>query len=237
MDTTTILPTPPTSGAVVQTSNGSYGEGFFPFWATINEVNRNGAANLQATHEANVADLNAINLASVAGINATNLGTVSVTKNVNDGTVSVTKSITDAAVANINATSLASVSVTKAVTDLALSSALTAGETRELINTTSYASLIAAKDNGFAIRDEGCKTRETILTTSAAAALQACKDAAELAKQIAECCCEQRLLTLQQGNETRALILSESTKRCEADNAALRQENLLLRINEKGNGK
>lgn len=303
MDTTTILPTPPTSGAIVQSSGYDRGYDCIESLilsnniadnsravlaavtngtaaiiaadqaghlvnqkttgdasvanlkatmdasvAGINSTNMSGTANLKATSDSQIASINATNISSVAGINATNLGAVSTTKAVTDGTVS-----------SLNATNLSGVATQKAVSDAALASALANAEIRELVNTTSAANLMATKDSLVALKDDGCRTREQsaaqyaaiqleackntdaiqreILTTSAAAALQACKDAAALAAQIAECCCEQKLLTLQQGNETRALILAESTKRCEADNAILRQENLLLRINEKGNGK
>ena len=76
MDTTTILPTPPTSGAIVQSSGSN---DFFSTWAGIEATNRNGAMNLKAIGDASIADINATNLASVANLNATNLNGVSVT--------------------------------------------------------------------------------------------------------------------------------------------------------------
>ncbi len=118
----------------------------------------------------------------------------------------------------------------KALSDSALAAALTASETRELINTTAYATALGLKDNGFAIREEGCKTREEVIKGNAALALQACKDNAELARQIAEvCCCVDK-----SASETRALILSEGAKRLESENTNLRME-LLLKNSKPGN--
>jgi len=57
--------------------------------------------------------------------------------------------------------------------------------------------------------------------------LQACKDKADLAKQLVDCCCELEHLNA----ATRALILSTDTKRIESENANLRQEILLSKIN------
>ncbi len=248
MDTTTILPTPPTSGAIVQSSGSN---DFFSTWAGIEATNRNGAMNLKAIGDASIADINATNLASVANLNATNLNGVSVTKNVTDaavaginatnlGTVSTTKAVTDSAVANINATSLAGISTTKAVTDSALASALANAEVRELINTTAAANLMATKDSLVALKDDGCKTREQsaaqfaaiqleacknadaiereILKGNAALALQACENKAALAAQIAEICC----CVKEDNDKTRALILLDGQKRLETELAEAR---------------
>mgnify|MGYP001603128974 CR=1 FL=1 len=126
-----------------------------------------------------------------------------------------------------------------------LATAIAAGEIRELITANSSINLLAIKDNGFAVREEGCKTRERVLEEGcktreksaeqyaalqleaaknfAAVQLKACEDRAALAAQIAECCCEQK----QEAAATRALILAEGQKRCEAENANLRLELLL----------
>lgn len=118
-----------------------------------------------------------------------------------------------------------------------LSMAIASGEIRELINTTSTTNLIAIKENGYAVREEGCKTRETVLVDGsktreksaeqfAALQLQACKDAAALAAQIAECCCEQK----QEAAATRALILAEGQKRTEDALRNAQQDILLLKL-------
>lgn len=262
---TVVLPTPPTSGAILSSNNDNYGYGLAELitnnnvaetgreilasigTSTANIIANNGVnsvAALNATNLASVSNLKATGDASVAGLNATNLagvsvtkqvtdGTVSITKNVNDGTVSVTKAVTDAQVAS--ATNSA---------EARLATAISSAEIRELINSTATANLMANRDTQMAVFKDGSHTREetqeAICELSkdtakgfADAALQACKDAAELARQIAECCCEQKILTLQQGNETRALILSENQKKLEADNADLRMQ-LLLSKNSKG---
>lgn len=75
-----------------------------------------------------------------------------------------------------------------------LATTISSGEIRELINTVGSANLMAIKDNGFAIREEGCKTREKVLEESyrtreksaeqhAALQLQQCKDHAALLAQ------------------------------------------------------
>lgn len=75
-----------------------------------------------------------------------------------------------------------------------LNTAVLAGEIRELIGTTSTTNLLSIKDNGFAIREDGCKTRERVIEEAyrtrekaaehfAALQLQECKDFAALTAQ------------------------------------------------------
>ena len=283
---TVVLPTPPTSGAIMSSNN--YDRGYdnalaelitnnnvaetgreilaaigsstadvianngVHSVAALNATNLASVSNLKATGDASVAGINATSLNGVAGIKQTTDAAVAVSKNVTDGIVSVTKNVTDG-----------TVSVTKAVTDSAflasqsaaegrLTTVINGAEIRELINSTAVTNLIATKD-------EGCKTREQEASHFAALSLQACenkndlekellkgfhttqleaqKNACELAAKIAECCCEQKLLTIQQSNDTRTLILAESTKRCESENANLRMELLLRKCGgNSGNG-
>ncbi len=236
---TTILPTPPTSGAIV---TGGYDAGYgLAELITNNNIAETSREILAAIGTGNssiisnigvnsVAALNATNLASVSNLKATGDASVAALKATGDGVVSVNKSVYDGVVANMNATNLTSIATQKAISDAALAAALSAGEVRELINKTAYDGLVAAKDNGFAIREEGCKTREEVIKGNAVLALQACKDNAELAKQIAEiCCCVDKSAA-----ETRALILAEGAKRLESENANLRME-LLLKNSKPGN--
>ncbi len=219
---TTILPTPPTSGAIV---TGGYDNGYgLSELITNNNIAETSREILAALGTGNasiianagvhsVAALNATNLASVSNLKATGDASVAGIKTTTDGITSVNKNVYDGVVSSLNATSLSAVATQKAISDSALANALTAGETRELINTTAYATALGLKDNGFAIREEGCKTREEVIKGNAVLALQACKDNAELAKQIAEiCCCVER-----DGNITRSLVLAENTKRLESE--------------------
>lgn len=197
---TTVLPTPPTSGAIV---TGGYDNGYDNAVAELitnnnvadngrailaaiangdaaiiaadqaghlvnqkatydaqvaglNATNMNGTSNLKATGDASVANLKATYDAQVAGINQTNLGTVS-----------VTKAVTDSGAANLSTTERNSgeirMNVAKEAGENRLANAISSGEIRELINKTSFDNMIATKDNGFAIREEGCKTRELVL--------------------------------------------------------------------------
>ncbi len=252
METTTILPTPPTSGAIVQSSgNGD----FFSTWAGIEATNRNGAQNLAATHEANVSDLNAITNTAVATQKYISDGTISVTKNVNDGTTSVNKNVYDGIVSGLNATNLAAVATQKSISDTALASALAFGEVRNNIATESAVASINAKDIQLAIYKDGAHTREESAEAIAAVALQAAKDTAALALEackntdsiqremakgfadtqykaleakcaleakIAEICCCTEKAVSADGERTRGLIALENQRRLEAELAEAR---------------
>lgn len=226
---TVVLPTPPTSGAILTSSDKGYGTDFFATWAGIEATNRNGAMNLKAIGDASVAEINATNLsgvsvtknvtdAAVAGINATNLNGVSVTKNVTDGTVS-----------GLNATNLSAVATQKAISDSALANALAFGEVRNNIAESATAAALSSKDIQIAIFKDGAHTREETQEAIcelakdtakgfADIALQACKDNAALAlqaerihaataAQIAKCCCEAEL----REKDTQALIIKQSS--------------------------
>lgn len=106
------------------------------------------------------------------------------------------------------------------------------------------------KDNATLILTEACKTREKTAEQFAALQvqhgelklqmckdhadikLQMCQDHAALSAKIDKCCCEQS----KEAAETRALILSESNKRTEADLAAARQELLFAKLSSNGPG-
>lgn len=261
MDTTTILPTPPTSGAIVQSSGNNGYDACVAELITNNNIADNSRAvltaiangnaaiiaadqaghlvNQKTTGDASVANLKATYDAQVAGINQTNLGTVSTTKAVTDGS-SLNLSSTERNSAEIR------MNVAREAGETRLATAIANGEIRELISEKSTTNLIAIKDNGFAIREEGCKTRELVLIEShktrekeaehfAALQLQACKDTsaillesernkAALAAQIAKCCCENELLQ----KETQALILKQTTDRYKDEIEASRFKILAL---------
>lgn len=156
--------------------------------AAINSTNLNGVSNLKATGDASVANLKATYDAQVAGINATNLGTVS-----------VTKAVTDSGIANLTSTERNAgeirMNVAKEAGENRLQTAIASGEIRELVNKSGFDSLVAIKDNGFAIREEGCKTRELVLIEAhktrekeaehfAALQLQACMNKNDIEKEM-----------------------------------------------------
>ncbi len=222
MDTTTILPTPPTSGAIVQSSgNGNNYDACVAELITNNNIADNSRAILTAIANGDAAIIAAdqaghlVNQkstydAQVAGLNATNLNGNSNLKATGDASVANLKATYDAQVAGINATNLGAVSATKAVTDSGLANltsternagenrlqtAIASGEIRELINKSGFDNLVAIKDNGFAIREEGCKTRELVLIEShktrekeaehfAALQLQACINKNDIEKEM-----------------------------------------------------
>lgn len=137
-----------------------------------------------------------------------------------------------------------------------LQMAIASGEIRELIGTTSTVNLLAIKDNLAAIKEEscknvmetikqGCETREVVkdkfyelntemLKGFANTQLEALKNKCDLEAKIAECCCEQKALTISESNATRALILAEGQRRLESENADLRLKVLLNDNNGKG---
>lgn len=142
---TVVLPTPPTSGAIVTGSGYNRDYDGLAELITNNNVADNGRAiltaiangdaaiiaadqaghlsNQKATMDGSVAGINSTNLNGVANLNATNL----------NGTAAL-KAIYDAQVAGINQTNLGTVSTTKAVTDNGLanltSTERNAGEVR-----------------------------------------------------------------------------------------------------------
>lgn len=252
---TVVLPTPPTSGAILSSGNG-YDNGLSDLILS-NNVADNGRAvltaiangnaaiiaadqaghlvNQKATSDAGIAAINATNLngtanlkatydAQVAGINATNLGTVS-----------TTKSVTDSGLANITSTERNGgeirTNIAKEAGESRLATAISNGEIRELINLRSSESQSSIKDNLIEILKEGCKTREVVkdeacktrevlgaklwdleketLKGFATTQLEALKNKAELAAQLAKCCCENELLQ----KETQSLILKQTTDR------------------------
>lgn len=261
MNTTTVLPTPPTSGAIV---TGGYENGYDNALAeliTNNNVADNGRAILAAIANGNasiiaadqaahLANQKATMDASVAGINATNLNGVSNIEAINrNGLAGITSTERNAGEIRMN--------VAKEAGESRLAGAISAGEIRELINKTGFDNIVAIKDNGFAIREEGCKTREAeaahfaalqyqaeknkndiekeMLKGFAATQLEALKNKCELEKQIAEiCCCVEK-----DGNITRSLILAENTKRLETElqEARLKAAIAGLGTCDKGNGK
>ena len=87
---------------------------------------------------------------------------------------------------------------------------------------TAAIQLEAAK-NTAAIQLEASKNKCAI-------ELDAAKHAAELAKQLAECCCEQKALTIEKANETNALIREMDDRRVRDERDKLREELIALRI-------
>ncbi len=129
---TVVLPTPPTSGAIMSSSNYSHGydaalaelitnnnvaETSREILAAIGTGNAsiisnigvNSVAALNATNLASVSNLKATGDASIAGINATNLAGVAGIKQTTDASVALNKNVTDGVV-----------STTKTVTDYGL---------------------------------------------------------------------------------------------------------------------
>lgn len=283
MDTTTILPTPPTSGAIVQSSGGYGYDNALAELITNNNVADNGRAILTATANGDAAIIaadqaghlvnqKATGDGTVASISATNLNGTANLKAIGDASVANLKATYDAQVAGINQTNLGTVSVTKAVTDSGslnlssiernsgeirmnvareagetrLATAIANGEIRELINEKSTDNLIAIKENGFAIREEGCKTRETVLRDGCDTREQEAEHFAKLqyqaeknkndiekemlkgfaAIQLQQCkdtaelakqIAEVCCCVEKDGNITRTLILAENTKRLESE--------------------
>lgn len=239
MDTTTILPTPPTSGAIVQSSGHGYNDNGLESLILSNSIADNSRAVLAAIANGDAAIIAAdqaghlINQkatgdGTVASINATNLNGTANLKATYDAQVAGIEAANRNGVANITSTERNSgeirMNVAKEAGESRLATAMGNSEIRELIRETSTDNLVAIKENGFAIREEGCKTRETVndrfyalntemLKGFADNKFEALKNKCELEKQIAEiCCCVEK-----DGNITRTLVLSENTKRLESE--------------------
>lgn len=198
MDTTTILPTPPTSGAIVQSGGTSY-DACVAELITNNNIADNSRAvltaiangnasiiaadqaghlvNQKTTADASTANLKATYDAQVAGINAANLGIVS-----------TTKAVTDNGIANLSSTERNSgeirQNIAKEAGESRLATAISNGEIRELINLRASESQIAIKDNLTEILKEGCKTREQEAAHYAAIQLQAEKHRNDIEKEL-----------------------------------------------------
>lgn len=253
MDTTTILPTPPTSGAIVQSSGYGYDNAIAELItnnniadnsrAVLTAIANGDAAIIAADQAGHLINQKATMDAAVSGINATNLNGVSNTEATNrNGIANITSTERNSGEIRMN--------IAKEAGESRVANAISAGEIRELINKTGFDNIVATKDNGFAIREEGCKTREAVFTESCKTReilgqklwdleketlkgfhqtqLEAQKNEAKLAAQIAKCCCENEILTIKQGTETRALILSENTRKCEQENTELRTRLMIL---------
>lgn len=165
-------------------------------------------ANMDTTNRVGMEVSKTVSDSNIAGINATNLSGVSVIKQVTDNAVAINKAISDSA----------------------LSNALSAAEIRELISTTANSNLIATKDAYASVLLQFEKgkneTDREILKGFAATQYKALEDKAELQRQISECCCEMKT----ESDRTRALILSENSKRLETEVADLRMKVLLSKI-------
>lgn len=245
---TTILPTPPTSGAIMTNGNG-YDNGLAELITNNNIADTRGdiltaiasgnAAIIAADQAGHLINQKATGDASVAGINATNLNGVSNTEATNrNGLANITSTERNSGEIRMN--------IAKEAGESRLATAIGNSEIRELIRETATDNLVAIKDNGFAIREEGCKTREVVFTENCKTReilgqklwdleketlkgfhqtqLDAHKNKEELARQLAECCCENKLLQ----KETQALILSENTRKCEIENQELRTRLMIL---------
>lgn len=200
--------------------------------AILSAIANGNAAIIAADQSAHLANQKATMDASVAGINATNLNGVSNIEATNrNGLANVTSTERNGGEIRMD--------IAKEAGESRLASAISSSEMRELINATSTANLVAIKENGFTIRDEACKTREILakqiwdleketLKGFHATQLEAQKNEAKLSAQLAKCCCENEILTLKQGTETRALILAESARKCETENVELRTRLMIL---------
>ncbi len=197
---------------------------------------------IKAAHDAGIASTEAANRNGIAGIKETADASRDAIRETSRVGSDLANAISDTR-SSIERTSLENRLATQVI----------AGELRQSINDTSRDNLIAIKDNGFAIREEGCKTREVVFSESCKTReeilkgfhqtqLEALKNKCELDARILsescetralieKCCCEQK----EQAAVTRALILSEGQKRLETENADLRLK-LVLRDSCGGNG-
>lgn len=203
-------------------NHGGYGynNDYFANWAGINATNSGTTSILDAiTNAENVVNKGVYD-ASVAGI-----------KQTTDAAVSTTKAVTDYGMMNSDTSNRNATSITKAITDSSHSSENSLGRVHNEVLTSSadlrgvMLDAIArnsadTKDTQLAIYKDGCYTREKMAEQHAAVMLELCK-----------CCAEDKALTIAENSATRDLIRAESEKRCEADNANLRQENLFLKLN------
>jgi hypothetical protein len=273
---TTILPTPPTSGAIV---TGGYDRGYDNAVAeliTNNNVADNGRAILTAIANGDaeviaagqvghLANQKATMDASVAGINATNLNGVAGIKETSDASRDNIRETSRVGSDLGHAISDARSSVERTSAENRLATAIAAGEIRELIGKTGFDNLVAVKDNGFAVREEGCKTRETVLIDGCKTReqeaehfsklqYQAEKNKNDIEKEMLKGFHTTQLEAQKNACElaaklaecccklemehftTRALILAEGTKRLESENSNLRMELLLKKCGNSGNG-
>lgn len=179
MDTTTILPTPPTSGAIVHSGyhNGyNNNNNFFDTWAAIEATNRSANNILSSICDSSMHQINAINTSSnvinknigdaaVSAINASNLNGVSTTKAVTDGSSLNLKAISDLQ------------------TNLSLANAEERIEAQQNVNTLSnlinsnfLTSFGNQKDIILNVSKEACHTREKSQEQYAAIQLEACRN-------------------------------------------------------------
>ena len=249
MDTTSIIGKDGTP-VIVNSPNNGYGYGrdrdCVEELIVQNTINAGATSNLEATHRNTTAVIGAIGSAARDTIEASNRNGIAGIKETSDvgrdniretsraGSDNIRETARGAS-ENLRETARVGADLAGSISDLRsaiertngesrLSMALASGEIRELINTTAASNLMAIKDNGFAIREEGCKTREVVndrfytlntemLKGFAASQLEALRNKCDLEKQIAEiCCCVEK-----DGNVTRSLVLAENTKRLESE--------------------
>jgi hypothetical protein len=123
-----------------------------------------------------------------------------------------------------------------------LATAISSGEIRELVREATTTNLLAIKDTDKDVLKESCETRQLLQSVATTNLLQikdiqrdvfaeACKTReesfkqfAQLQKDIAECCCENKLLV----KDTQALIIAQTSDRKNDELAELRLKLAIL---------
>jgi len=156
------------------------------------------------------------------------------------------KAISDGTRETANVGAVIGAAIERSSGDGKLNAAIIADRITEVVNRTGVTNLLAIKDTQNTVEKEGGRTREVLgaqinlleretlkgfaesqykaLENKCALEAQAAANKAELAAQIAECCCEARA----DAAATRALILAENARKTEQEAQDLRMQLLIL---------
>ncbi len=242
MNTTAFLPTPPTSGGVIQSADYGYHKNdCLEELLVLGALHNGQITTLTAVADGTRDTVKAIGDSGRDNIDATNRVGIAAIKETSDASRDNIRETSRVGADLASAVSESRAAIERTNGESRLNSAVLAGEIRELIGQTSATNLLAIKDNGFAIREEGCKTREVVndkfyllntemLKGFADNKYEALKNKCELEKQIAEiCCCVDEAAA-----RTQALILAENTKRLESELQEARLKAAIAGLGNKG---
>lgn len=102
--------------------------------------------------------------------------------------------------------------------------------TKLLINSNAKDALLQAANNAKDAALAACNLQHQADKNTAAIQLEAFRHKEELARQIAECCCEQKALTIEKAAQTQDLIRESDKERLRDERDKLREELIALRV-------
>jgi hypothetical protein len=224
MDTTSIIGKDGTPVIVNSPGSHSYGDsgwnqnnGLFDL-LNANNIAENSRAVLQAIQYASNQGIEASNRVGIAAIESSNRSGIASVEATNRSGVAAVEATNRIGIAGIKETTDVGFSVLAGISEARLATVVGNGEIRQLVEHTATTNLLAIKDADYKAQLESSKTRE-----------EAARQFALLAAQIAECCCEGKLLA----KDTQALVIAQTSERKSDELSDLRTQLAILSAGKK----